>query len=329
MNRTFVAGALAVACLTSIAQADIFYVDIAGHVTVNGQPAEGVTVEAIPCVGALLPSDWPSPNPFAISTIPALSTDANYHVFFLSQYGDGSFPGAAGSHTFLAGNGAWFTAASVGLQFTYSNCTPVIVSCSDVLAAYQANPSPIDPFNGIVNVNIVCRQFNPGDTATMGFWANKNGQALIKSLNGGSSSTALGNWLASSLPYLFGANAGANNLTGKSNLSVATLYAKLASVSGTKLEAQIMATALAVYVTDSDLAGNAGIPYGFNVSSTGLGAKTYYVGANGSAIGLINNTDYTVAALLLDANLQKQAGTFNRNAFNLIFSDINVSGSRQ
>src|SRR5262249_13577435 len=44
-----------------------------------------------------------------------------------------------------------------------------------------------------------------GQTASIGFWNNKNGQALIKALNGGSASTQLGDWLAATLPNMFGA----------------------------------------------------------------------------------------------------------------------------
>src|SRR5262249_43630586 len=33
-----------------------------------------------------------------------------------------------------------------------------------------------------------------GQTATIGFWHNKNGQAVINNFNGGPSATALGNW---------------------------------------------------------------------------------------------------------------------------------------
>src|SRR5690349_9807252 len=113
MNRTLIAGALVCAFTASIAQADIFYVDIAGHVTVNGQVAEGVVVQAIPCAGAILPSDWLNASPLTTSTIPVALTNPHYHVSFLSQYGDGTLPGAPGAHTFLAGNDAWFTAASV------------------------------------------------------------------------------------------------------------------------------------------------------------------------------------------------------------------------
>ena len=45
-----------------------------------------------------------------------------------------------------------------------------------------------------------------GQFATIGFWQNQNGQALIKSFNGGSTQTGLGKWLATSFPKLFGAS---------------------------------------------------------------------------------------------------------------------------
>jgi len=174
--------------------------------------------------------------------------------------------------------------------------------------------------------NCPCGEVKKGDTATIGFWHNKNGQALITGLNGGATSKNLATWLASNFPYLYGANAGANNLTGKSNADVAALFLKFFGVQGQKTDAQILAVALAVYITDSDLAGNNAIPYGFNVSTTGTGAKTYNVGSNGTAIGLSNNTSYTVLQLLQQANLMKQLGTFNANAFNTIFDGINQKG---
>jgi len=165
-----------------------------------------------------------------------------------------------------------------------------------------------------------------GDTATIGYWQNKNGQALIKSLNGGATSKKLANWLASNFPYLYGANAGANNLTGKTNADVAALFIKFFNVTGAKVDAQIMGGALAVYVSNSSLAGNVAAGYGFNVSSTGTAAKTFAVGGYGTAIGLTNNQSYTVLKLLQQANLQKKNGTFNANAFNVIFDGINAAG---
>jgi hypothetical protein len=164
-----------------------------------------------------------------------------------------------------------------------------------------------------------------GDTATIGFWHNKNGQALILSLNGGPTSTNLANWLAGNFPYLYGSHS-SNNLSGKTNEDVAALFQKDFSVTGMKTDAQVLGAALAVYVTDSDLAGTAAAKYGFNVSKTGTGAKTYNVGSNGTAIGLQNNTSYTIFFLLQQADLDRKNGTFDANAFNAIFDGINQLG---
>ncbi len=167
-----------------------------------------------------------------------------------------------------------------------------------------------------------------GDTATIGYWQGPNGQALIKSLNGGPSSTQLGNWLASNFPYLFGAYAGADNLSGKSNTQVAAKFVQLFNVTGAKTKAQIMASALAVYVTNSTLAGNTATASGFNVSTTGTGAKLYNVGAYGAPVGLVNYQSYSVMTLLKQANLRTKLGNFSSNAFNSIFDGINIKGDR-
>ena len=60
-----------------------------------------------------------------------------------------------------------------------------------------------------------------GQTATIGFWRNKNGQRLILSLNGGPCSKALGNWLASAFPNLYA------DLAGKTNRQVADFYSDI------------------------------------------------------------------------------------------------------
>ncbi len=54
-------------------------------------------------------------------------------------------------------------------------------------------------------------------SATFGFWHGNNGESLINSFNGGSTSTALGNWLAGESPNLYGSSTGSNNMTGKTN----------------------------------------------------------------------------------------------------------------
>src|SRR5262249_38614542 len=133
------------------------------------------------------------------------------------------------------------------------------------------------------------------------------------------------NWLATNFPYLYGAHS-SHNLTGKTNADVAALFLQFFNVSGMKTDAQILGGALAVYVTNSNLAGNTAASYGFNVSSTGTGSRTYNVGSNGTAIGLMNNTSYTIMQLLQQANLDKKNGTFNATAFNDIFDGINSTG---
>jgi hypothetical protein len=164
-----------------------------------------------------------------------------------------------------------------------------------------------------------------GDAATIGFWHNKNGQALIDALNGGPTATALGNWLAAQFPYLYGPQS-SNNMTGKANTTVAALFMAFFGQGGQKTSAQVMAGALATYVTSTTLGGATAGGYGFNMSAAGTGSKSYNVGSLGTSIGLANNTSYTVLQLLQQANLTQQNHTYNANAFNVIFSGINQTG---
>jgi hypothetical protein len=162
-----------------------------------------------------------------------------------------------------------------------------------------------------------------GDGATIGFWHNKNGQALIDALNGGPTSKSLASWLASQYPYLYGANS-STNLTGKTNADVASLFLTL--FGSNKIGAQILGGALADYVTSSTLGGTTAKSYGFNSSTAGTGAKSYNVGTNGTSVGLVNNQSYTVSQLLAQVNATVKNGTYNANAFNVIFSGINQTG---
>jgi hypothetical protein len=155
-----------------------------------------------------------------------------------------------------------------------------------------------------------------GQTATIGFWQNKNGQYLINALNGGSTATQLGNWLAATFPNMYGADAGANNLTGMANAQVAEFYktlfartAKTAAGGGPpKMDAQVMAVTLAAYVTNQTLAGTTAASYGFLVTENGVGMRTFNVGSNGSAFGVANNSSVTVLDLLLAVNSRSRNG---------------------
>jgi hypothetical protein len=161
-----------------------------------------------------------------------------------------------------------------------------------------------------------------GDTATIGFWHNKNGQALILSAP---NSPALGNWLSSTFPCMYG------SLAGKNNAAIAALFLTDFNVTGAKAYAQVLAGAFACYFTSSTLAGNGAAQYGFNVTPGGTGAKTFNVGSLGTTIGLQNNTSYTVLQILQAANASANCsnGTFNStvfNALNTIFDGINQTG---
>ena len=174
-----------------------------------------------------------------------------------------------------------------------------------------------------------------GMTATIGFWQNKNGQAILSALNGGPSAKNLGNWLATNFPNLWGANAGTNNLAGKTNAQVAAFYLTKFNVKGQKLDAQMLSVAFATYVTNSTLAGSTlASKYGFIVNTTGTANATINVGSSGAAFGVANNSTVTVWQTLKAAD-QLSAGGSNdpyngnqslRNMANTVFTAINETG---
>jgi hypothetical protein len=170
--------------------------------------------------------------------------------------------------------------------------------------------------------------------ATIGFWHNNNGQALLYSLNGGGttgSATALGNWLAESFPNLYGATAGSNNLSGKTNAQVAAFFNSIFAQTGQPGQAaQVLAAAFAVYVTSSNLAGGTyAAGYGFIMNQDGTGIATINVGSNGAAFGVANNTTLSVIQLLHATNNLSSGGVLYNgnsdltNAAELFYEKIN------
>jgi hypothetical protein len=171
-----------------------------------------------------------------------------------------------------------------------------------------------------------------GQTAGIGFWNNKNGQALIKAVNGGTG-TQLGDWLAATLPNMFGSNAGSSDLAGQGNAAVANLFQHDFLLKGVKLDAQVLATALSVYVTNSTLdSSQVAAGYGFTVSGDGLGTASVNVGSDGAAFGVANNTTMTVMDLLLATEDQAVNGVlYNgnkalRSQANDVYSAVNQAG---
>jgi hypothetical protein len=112
---------------------------------------------------------------------------------------------------------------------------------------------------------------------------------------------------------MYGVNASDNNLTGMTNAEVADFYSDLfrrkkkdtmqLGLGGpTKMDAQVMATAFAVYVTNSTLAGSTASSYGFMVTEYGVGISTFNVGFNGAAFEVEDNSDITVLDFLPKVN---------------------------
>jgi hypothetical protein len=162
---------------------------------------------------------------------------------------------------------------------------------------------------------------NSGDTATIGFWQNKHGQALIR--QGG---TALADWLTNNFGNVFG-----DTFIGGDGDDVASFYRdqlfrqkSQKSAGPAKVDAQFMAMALATYFTSSNLAGNVASDYGFNVTDTGIGTKVVNVGDNGAAFGVASGSDITIMQLLLATNDQTDQPD-NLSGFARIY-DLNGDG---
>ena len=120
---------------------------------------------------------------------------------------------------------------------------------------------------------------------------------------------ALPIWLAATFPNLYGSEAGDHNLAGRTNAEVAGFYRDLFRAWGPKLDAQVLATALAVYVTNSTLAGDAAAAYGFEVSDYGVGVSTMNLGWFGVALGLAPGACSTVIDILLLTDDRSVGGT--------------------
>ena len=164
------------------------------------------------------------------------------------------------------------------------------------------------------------------DTGTADFWAGSYGQNLIKSLNSGSTSKTLGNWLASNFPNLYG------SLAGKTNADIACIMQSI-NDSCYQVEADVLATALSIYVTDADLAGMKAVGYGFHVSFLGSGAKKVNVGSTGVFLGLNSNSFYSLYDLIDAADGKASKGiilgssSYGRSKVGGLFSALNCAGS--
>jgi uncharacterized protein (DUF2141 family) len=186
-----------------------------------------------------------------------------------------------------------------------------------------------------------------GQFATIGFWHNKNGQAVINSFNGSSSAVALGNWLATNFPHLFGASNPyisstlaqyhVSTLGGLTNAQIAAVYLNLWTPSGASKNTyvQAFAVALGLYADTSSLGGASiastlGAAFGFKI--TNLGGGTFSIGGNSAGFG--GTTLLTVFQILkfVDANFNPLTGLFyggdatKTGDANNVLNGINTSG---
>jgi hypothetical protein len=275
----------------------------AGTLTVTPAPlsATGLNVSATagaPFSGAV--ATFTNADPFGgASSYAAVITWGDGNSSAGTITGTGSTLTVSGSHTYSgAGNDPVNVQISHKLGYTTTATTGATATVTNLGVGVQK-----------------------GQAAGIGFWQNGSGQALIQSFNGGAKSTALGNWLAATFANLYG------GLAGKTNAYVAAYYVTLFGQSGSKLGAEVLATALNVYATTSSLGGTAAQAYGFKVDAYGLGASSWNVGGNGAAFGAANNSVLNVYQLLQAANAKATSGVLYGGNATLIALALNVFDS--
>jgi hypothetical protein len=276
--------------VSPLAAANYTFQAVSGTLTVNAAPlsASGVNFNATagaPFSGAV--ATFTNADPFGGA--------GSYSAQI--TWGDGST--SAGT---ISGTGSTLTVSG---SHTYAD--PVNRTVQVTISHNQGYTTTAMP-TATATVTSLGQGVGHGLTGGIGFWHNSNGQALISSFNGGATATALANWLAATFPNLYGVNAGDNDLTGRSNAQVAAFYLSQFGLPGPKVEAQVLAVALNVYATTASLGGSAGGAYGFTVSATGLGARSYNVGGDGAAFGVANNTTRNVYQLLWAVNARAVRG---------------------
>jgi sarcosine oxidase gamma subunit len=158
------------------------------------------------------------------------------------------------------------------------------------------------------------------ESATMLFWSSL-GQTLIKDF-GGSTSTALGNWLATTYSNLFGGTI----LGNQTAETVAAKYMSYYDQAGQQNNAQVMATAMNIYASTSSLGGTAGTPFGFVPTAAGLGAATFDVGNNGAAFGVSNSSTISVSQMMTAVNANAKNGVLYNNVTSLLNECYNELG---
>ncbi len=251
--------------------------------TVGVARLSAAAVNFAPTAGA------PYTGPIATFANPAPFEDGSAYSAVIT-WGDG---------TVSAGTVSGTTTLTVSGPHTYADAGIYAVTVEINHKQGYVLPAIVYPTAGVTALG---QDVQHGLTGGVGFWNNRNGQALIQNFNGGPDSTALANWLATSFGNLYGWLAGASHST------VAGYFQSLFAHPGANLEAKVLATALNVYATTLSLGGTLARAYGFTVTDTGLGADAFNVGADGSAFGVADDTTRNVYELLRAVDRQAVGG---------------------
>ncbi len=270
----------------------------------NNDPKEQVTIKPVsPGVGIFFTT--PSPTSVTLSNTSVVLTDK-------ATLGGDFHPTGTITFTLYDPNGKLVDTETVTVSGNGNYTTPTgyTLATNALTGTYQWDASYSGDGNNSgasdndnANEQVVVTASTPvgaGDFATIGFWHNKNGQAVIDSFNGSSTSTALGNWLAANFPNLFG------SLKGQTNAQIAadylTAFGNVGGVQGNTY-VQAFAVALGVYADSPSLGYNpTAAKFGFKSVSGGGGNLTFNIGSNGAAFGVPNNTSLTVFQILAVAN---------------------------
>jgi regulation of enolase protein 1 (concanavalin A-like superfamily) len=213
----------------------------------------------------------------------------------------------------------------------------------------DANNNPVTASTSSEPVTITAPSpVSSDEFATIGFWQNRNGQAVIDSFNGGSTQTQLGNWLATNFPHLFGASnpyisSALQSLPGKPTTFAGLTNAQIASVYGATFGQnggakntylQAFAVALGMYADNPGLGYDAtAAKYGFAPVTGGGGSLSFNLGNNGVAFSGLGSTP-TVLQILqaVDASFNPTTGLFfggdssKTTAANNVLNGINTAG---
>ena len=266
---------------------------------------------------------------FAPGVTPNGTNSNSVYSDVVTVSGDGTYTTSMGNHS-----GGYAPMAPGTYQW-------VVVYSGDAQNGGALSPAGTEP-ETVAPYPVVAGEF-----ATIGFWHNSNGQAVINSFNGSSTSKSLGNWLASNFPNLFGGSNpyisaklsqyGVTSLAGLTNAQVAAVYQGLWTPNGVTKNTyvQAFAVALGIYADTSTLGGNSTAQnFGFIVNAVGGGPATFNVGSNGAAFGAGNNASVSVLSALhaLDTNFSRSSGTFYNNNqvlttdANNVLNGINTTG---